>query len=94
LQQLSGLHTLALFNKDVEVLATTLESVGQMTRLSELDLHADCHVEVLLQQLTGLRQLTKLDCLGSLEFQPSDVHMQHVSSYLIACMSSCCMVHA
>jgi hypothetical protein len=86
LQQLSGLHTLALSNNDIEVLTTTLESVGQMTRLRELDLQANCHVEVLLQQLTGLRQLTKLDCWGSFDPQPPAVHMQHVSSYRHDCL--------
>jgi hypothetical protein len=80
LKQLSGLHTLALSNR-IYFLTEALEVVGQMTRLQELALHAeDCRVERLLQQLTGLRQLTKLDCLGSFDFRLPAVRMQNVSS--------------
>ena len=81
LKQLSGLHTLALYSNRIYFLTAALEVVGQMTRLQELALHAeDCRVERLLQQLTGLRQLTKLDCLGSFDFHPPAVRMQNVSS--------------
>jgi hypothetical protein len=89
LQRLSGLHTLTLARHDGESEGEILGVVGRLTGLRELELFARCPAEVLLQQLTQLKQLTKLVCKGDLNMKPFSVHLQEVSSVIDQLIGDC-----
>ena len=83
LQRLSGLHTLAWCSGDDGFVEKTLEAVGRLTGLKELDLFGPYPAEVPLQQLTQLKQLTKLVCKGGLNAELGEVYIQDVSPFWI-----------
>ena len=89
LQRLSGLHTLTLARHDGESEGEILGVAGRLTGLRELELFARCPAEVLLQQLTQLKQLTKLVCKGDLNMKPFSVHLQEVSSVIDQLIGDC-----